>query len=203
MKARALCVSIVLLVLASGSQARAADPDVTLAPDASRSAPRVTLYASAGGGSVLDKAGGPAPSATGSIRLALPLARFFALEVSGTSGYAVGRGTPDDLWLRLALGLRIEDAHQALRPYGAFRLVHIHFAPVSTWEAHPGDSIAGSSTEGLQHRSGSALAAGLSWSFPHTQDRVRAMAEAEVSWVPIGNPPAWFMTVEAGVGYAF
>src|ERR1700685_1442048 len=117
MKARALCVSTVLLALASASRAHAADPDVP--PDASYSAPRVTLYASAGGGSVLDKAGGPAPSAPGSVRLGLPLARFFALEVSGTSGYAAGRGTPDDLWLRLALGLRIEDAHQALRPYGA------------------------------------------------------------------------------------
>jgi hypothetical protein len=201
MIARVLSLSMMSLVLASATRARAADPDVP--PDASRAAPRVTLYASAGGGSVLDKAGGPAPSATGSLRLALPLARFLALEVSGTSGYAVGRGTPDDLWLRLALGLRVEDARRALRPYGALRLVHIHFAPVSTWEAHPGDSIAGSSTEGLQHRSGSALAGGLSWSFPYTQDRVRAMAEAELSWVPIGNPPAWFTTVEAGIGYAF
>jgi hypothetical protein len=191
----------ILLVLASPSPARAAGAEG--GTDTAPSTSRVAIYASAGGGSVLDKAGGPAPSATGSLRLALPMARFFAVEVSGSSGYAIGRGTSDDFWLRLALGLRVEDAHRALRPYGVFRLVHIHFAPVSTWEAHPGDSIAGSSTEGLQHRSGAALGAGVSWAVPRTEDHLRAMAEIEVSWIPIGDPPSWFATAEAGFGYSF
>jgi hypothetical protein len=165
-------------------------------------APRTTLYASAGGGSVLDEAGGAAPSATSSLRLALPLGRWAALEGAGTSGYVLGRGTPDDYWLRLAIGVRVEDAQQALRPYAALRLVHVHFAPVSTWQEHPGASIAGSSTEGLQHRSGSALAGGVTWALPHGGGW-RAMAEGELSWVPIGDPPAWFVSVEAGVGYPF
>jgi hypothetical protein len=193
--------SAVIALLGVASNAGASEPDATAG--AARAESRVTLYASAGAGSVLDKAGGPAPSATASLRLALPLARFVALEVSGTSGYAIGRGTSDDYWLRLALGMRVEDSRAALRPYGALRLVHVHFAPVSTWEEHPGASIAGSSTEGLQHRSGTAVAAGLSWGIPGTGDRVRAMAEVEVSWVPIGDAPAWFATAEVGVGYAF
>jgi hypothetical protein len=154
-------------------------------------------------GSVLDKPGGAAPAATGSIRLALPLARVVALELMGTLGYAIGRGSPDDFWARLAIGLRIEDSLRAFRPYGAFRLVHLHFAPVATWEDHPGDSIAGSSSAGLQHRSGMALASGLSWAIPGNEGRVRAMAEIEVSWVPVGNGPEWFATGEVGLGYAF
>jgi hypothetical protein len=193
-------VSVAMLLVVSSSSA-ATDPDTTRAspPTASRGA----IYGSAGVGSVLDKPGGAAPAATTSLRLALPLARVLALELMGTTGYAIGRGTPDDFWARLAIGLRVEDSARAFRPYGALRLVHQHYASVSTWEDHPGASIAGSSNEGLQHRSGTALAGGLSWTLPRTGDRVRAMAEVEVSWVPVGDGPAWFATTELGIGYAF
>ena len=90
-----------------------------------------------------------------------------------------------------------------LRPYAAVRLVHVHFAPSETWAAHPLDSLAGSSSEGLQHRSGTALATGVSLPVPGTQGHLRAMAEAELSWIPVGDAPAWFLGVETGLGYAF
>ncbi len=189
------------LLLASSTARAAPNPDA--APASPSTAPRVAIYGAAGVGSVLDKPGGAAPSATTSLHLALPLTRVLALELMGTTGYALGHGTPDDFWARLALGLRLEDAARALRPYGALRLVHQHYAPVTTWEGHPGASIAGASNEGLQHRSGTALAGGVSWTVPHTDDRVRAMAEIEVSWVPVGDGPAWFATTELGIGYAF
>jgi len=194
-------VSVASVLLATTSSRAASEPDAP--PSSPSPASRAAIYGSAGVGSVLDKSGGAAPSATTSLRLSLPLARVLALELMGTTGYAIGRGTPDDFWARLAIGLRVEDSARAFRPYGAFRLVHQHYASVSTWEDHPGASIAGSSNEGLQHRSGTAIAGGLSWTIPRTDDRVRAMVEIEVSWVPVGDGPAWFAATEAGIGYAF
>ena len=122
----------------------------------------------------------------------------------GSAGYAFGqRGATNDIWARVALGLHLEDTLRSVRPYAAFRLVHIHYASADTWEKHPLDSILGSSSEGLQHRSGIAWAGGVSWPVPRTHERMRAMVEAQVTWVPIGNPPAWFESTEMGVGYAF
>jgi hypothetical protein len=139
------------------------------------------------------------------LALTLPIVRLVAVELMGSTGYALGHttGTEDDFWARLALGLRIEDSLRALRPYGAFRLVHLHYAPVQTWLDHPGDSIAGSSSEGLQHRSGMALGGGLSWTVPRTKQKLRLMGEAELAWVPIGTGPAWFLTTTLGAGLAF
>ncbi len=201
--ALALCFAL-LLTFATPS-ADADEPDVrTAARPAAAALPANVVYAAAGAGSVLDKAGGAAPAAVGSLVVALPLLRYATLELMGTAGYARGDGAaPDDMWLRLALGARLEDSRKALRPYGALRFVHIHYATAETWKDHPADSLLGSSSAGLQHRSGMALAGGMSWLVPHSDGRVRAMLEAEVSWVPIGNPPAWAVTSELGLGYAF
>jgi hypothetical protein len=190
------------LSLISGALVVLASP-VALADERAASAPSIALYAAAGPGSVLDTPKGAVVSAQGSLRLNLPLARLATLELMGSGGYAFGRAEPDDAWLRLALGLRIEDALAEIRPYGAFRLVHIHFASAETWSEHPLDSLAGSSTEGLQHRSGMSLATGISLPIAGTQGKLRGMAELELSWIPIGNPPAWFMGTEFGFGYVF
>lgn len=196
----ALLVLVVVLV-SRPARADAVQPDAPrVAP---QPAPRLVLYGAAGVGSVLDKGGGAAPAGDSSLMLVLPIVRVVALELMGSTGYAVGHGTEDDFWARLAIGLRIEDTLRDLRPYGAFRLVHLHYAAAETWAQHPLDSIAGSSSEGLQHRSGMGLAGGLSWAIPRTQGRVRVVTEAELSWVPIGTGPAWFLTTSAGIGYGF
>jgi hypothetical protein len=181
----------------------------TSAPDRQPSqpggTPQIAVYVGEGVGSVLDKAGGAAPSGGTLLAVTVPIVRVVAIEIMGASGYALGKttGTEDDFWLRLALGLRIEDSLRKLRPYGAFRLVHLHYAPVQTWIDHPGDSIAGSSSEGLDHRSGMALAGGLSWTVPRTKGKLRLMGEAELAWVPIGTGPEWFLTTTLGAGLAF
>ncbi|MGO8998534.1 MAG: hypothetical protein ACLQVI_34875 [Polyangiaceae bacterium] len=193
------------LTLSASSVAHAdpADPDHPTTPAATSS--RVAIYAGAGVGSVLDKPGGAAPAGGTVLVLTLPLMRLLTVELIGSTGYALGHvtGTEDDFWARLALGLRIEDSLRTLRPYGAFRLVHLHYASAQTWIDHPGDSIAGSSSEGLQHRSGMALAGGISWTVPHTKQKLRIMGEAELAWVPIGTGPAWFLTTSLGLGLAF
>ncbi|HEY1695392.1 MAG TPA: hypothetical protein VGG39_24655 [Polyangiaceae bacterium] len=181
--------------------AAAADADASPASPPHETHTTVTL--ATGAGSVLDTARGAVPSTQGSLRLTLPLARALALELLGTAGFAFGHDEPDDAWLRLGLGLRLEDAWASVRPYASFRLVHIHFAPSETWASHPLDSFAGSSTEGLQHRSGMATAVGISFPVPRAGSPLRAMAEAELSWLPVGDPPSWFLGVEAGLGYAF
>jgi hypothetical protein len=177
--------------------------DVDAVPRTSIAEPRTTLYLSTGGGSVLDTPRGAVPSTQASLRLNLPLVRWAALELMATTGLSFGREEPDDFWARLGLGLRVEDATRAIRPYGSLRLVHIHFASAQTWIDYPLDSIAGSSTEGLQHRSGMALATGLSATMPGSAGRVRAMVEVELSWIPVGDPPAWFVATELGLGYVF
>ncbi|HEY8087301.1 MAG TPA: hypothetical protein VIF09_05640 [Polyangiaceae bacterium] len=201
MNPRSLAVSTLSCALLSTCSAAAADPDAASHPPTQET--HTILYLATGGGSVLDTARGAVPSTQGSLRLDLPLARVVALELMGSAGFAFGHDEPDDTWLRLALGLRIEDAWAAFRPYAAVRLVHIHFAPSETWARHPLDSLAGSSTEGLQHRSGTAVAGGVSFPLPGTTGRLRAMAEAELSWIPVGDAPAWFLGVEGGLGYAF
>jgi hypothetical protein len=171
---------------------------------AGEAAPASAIYALTGAGSVIDKAGGPAPQAVGSLQVVLPLLHYVSLELMGSGGYVRGDGSsPDDMWLRLGLGARIEDTHRAFRPYGSLRFVHIHYATAETWKDYPADSLLGSSSAGLQHRSGMALAFGVSWRVPHTDGKLRAMAELEGSWVPIGDPPAWAAMGEVGLGYAF
>ena len=194
-------LGMISLVVSTGALADLPTPDEHASPPAAIS--RIALYAAAGVGSVLDKGGGAAPAGDSSLTLTLPLARLVAVELMGSTGYAIGHGTGDDFWARLALGLRVEDSLRDLRPYGALRLVHLHYAPAETWVQHPFDSAAGSSSEGLQHRSGMGLAGGLSWTIPHTRGRARVMAEAELSWVPVGTGPAWFLGTSAGIGYGF
>ena len=149
----------------------------------------------------------PPRAATGSLLVALTLLRFVALELMGSAGYAprgrhLARRACGSVsrWGRVSRDSR---SPSALRPYGAVRFVHIHYATAETWKDHPADSFLGSSAAGLQHRSGMAGAAGLSWLIPHTDGKLRAMVEAELSWVPIGTPPAWALTSEVGLGYAF
>ena len=193
-------LSLVSLVALPGA-ARADDPDQQTATPAPKS--HVGIYAAYGVGSVLDKPGGAAPSADAALMLTLPLGRVVAVELMGSTGYALGHQSEDDFWGRLAIGLRLEDGYRKLRPYGALRFVHLHYAPAQTWLDHPGDSIAGSSSEGLQHRSGMAVAGGASWAVPRTHEKLRVMAEAEVAWVPVGTGPAWFLATTIGVGSAF
>jgi hypothetical protein len=161
------------------------------------------VYSSAGFGSVLGAPHGPAPSVQGTFHVNLPFGHYVALELLFTAGYANVSAAPNDFWGRIGLGLRFEKASQGLSPFGAFRLVHLHYAPAETWWEHPGASIAGSSADGLQHSSGMAAAFGVTWRFPGAGGHVRGMAEIETSWIPIGNAPEWFATGEVGFGYSF
>ena len=203
MRVVVLGISIVSLLISNAHVAHAdpADPDQHTGSSGAGS--HFTIYAAYGVGSVLDKSGGAAPAAGAGLTVTVPLVRVLAIELMGTTGYALGHESEDDFWARLAIGLRLEDSKRKLRPYGALRFVHLHYAPAQTWLDHPGDSIAGSSSEGLQHRSGMAAAAGVSWAIPRTHDKLRVMAEAELAWVPIGTGPEWFLATTVGFGCAF
>ena len=131
-----------------------------------------------------------------------PLGRLFALEIIGSGGISAARASePNNAWLRLAIGVRLERTDVwGFRPYGALRIVHIHYAPTTTWRDYPGASFLGDSSKGLEHRSGLGLAAGFSHGLGDT--RLRAFAELEPSWIAIGNGPKFFAAVTAGLGVA-
>lgn len=174
-------------------------------PPAAEPGPPVVIYSSAGVGSVLAAPHGPAPSAEGTLRANLPFGRFLALELFLSAGYAVLSDEPNSFWGRIGVGLRAGKTGPGISPYGAFRLVHMHYAAADVWWEHPGSSILGSSADGLQHSSGMCAAFGITWPlFPKLLGaHVRGMAELEGSWIPVGNAPPWFATAEAGLGYAF
>jgi hypothetical protein len=193
-----LCLATALAVACGADSARADSLPSTPPPG-----PVHVLYASAGVGAVLQTPHGAIPSAQGTLRFTLPFGRHVALEVLGTTGYAIGTREPNAFWARLGLGFRVEANGPTLSPYGAFRLVHLHFASAETWWEHPGASIAGSSSEGLQHSSGMAMAFGVTWPVAGARSHFCAMAEVEGSWIPVGNAPEWFLTTEVGLGYRF
>jgi hypothetical protein len=197
---RALAACAIGLLLSSRADA---EPAPVAPADVKANAP--VVYTSAGVGSILATPHGPGPSATGTLRLGLPFGRLFSAELFLSAGYALLPAEPNSFWGRIGLGLRVGKNGPTFTPYGAFRLVHMHYAPAEVWWEHPGSSILGSSADGLQHSSGMAAAAGVSWPFPFpkTRGHLRGMAELEASWIPIGNAPPWFLTGEVGVGYAF
>jgi hypothetical protein len=201
MQLRSIIKGSLMLALSFTSAVASADAPpvtVTAAPE-----PVKVLYGSAGIGSVLSTPHGAVPSAQGSLHFTLPFGHYVAVELHGTLGYSIGTSEPNDLWARLGLGVRVEKNNADFSPYGALRLVHLHYAPAEVWWEHPGASIAGSSASGIQHSSGMAAAFGVTWVVPSTDRRLRAMAELEGSWIPIGNAPEWFTTTEVGLGYAF
>ena len=152
--------------------------------------------------SVLDTGAGAVPALGGSLMATNPLGRLFALEIIGSGGISAARASePNNAWLRLAIGVRLERTDVwGFRPYGALRIVHIHYAPTTTWRDYPGASFLGDSSKGLEHRSGLGLAAGFSHGLGDT--RFRAFAELEPSWIAIGNGPKFFAAVTAGLGVA-
>ncbi len=162
--------------------------------------PAITVWTGGGVGSVFDTRVGPIPAAQGTLGVTVPLGRLFAVELSGAGAIAKGRGSePDDAWGRLALGLRVERGDLwKMRPYGAVRLIHVHFAPLDTWTDHPGASLAGSSSHGLSHRSGLAAAIGLSYGLGDS--RFRLYGELEPSWLAVGRGPSFFATASFGMG---
>jgi len=203
---RALALVAALSLLFAPAAAHAADraPEARDAPAASsRERPRaLTLYLGSAGASVLDTSAGAVPAVGGSLGAGIPLGRLFALELIGSGGVSAARGEePNNIWIRLALGLRVERTDAwGLRPYGALRVVHIHFAKAETWRDYPGASLLGDSSKGLDHRSGLGLAGGLSYGFGGS--RFRFFGELEPSWVPIGRGPQLFAALTLGVGAA-
>ena len=162
--ARAVSAFALVLSLARQAAAEGEQPAPTTSPAVvvkPAGEPTIVAYSSAGFGSVLGAPNGPAPSVQGTFHIDLPFGHYVALELLFTAGYANVSGAPNDFWGRIGLGLRVEKASQAFSPFGAFRLVHLHYAPAETWWEHPGASIAGSSADGLQHSSGMAVAFGV------------------------------------------
>lgn len=211
MLSRIVSVSLLsLAALAYPGIARADDgtpaadrPSSSAAAPSSRMRPRsFSLYAGSAAASVLDTSAGAVPALGGALTATIPLGRLFALELVGSAGVSAARAEePNNAWLRLALGLRIERTDVwGFRPYGALRLVHLHFAPTQTWSDHPGASILGDSSHGLDHRSGLGLAGGFSHGLGDTPFRV--FAELEPSWVPIGRGPKFFAATTFGLGVA-
>lgn len=208
MTSRSSACLVALAIVTFHQVGAAAEPE----PQASRGAgtsanvrvrPRAfSIYAGGATASVLDTSAGAVPALGGSLTAAFPLGKLFALELVGSGGLSAARDTePNNAWIRLALGLRLERTDAwGFRPYGAFRLVHIHFASTTTWRDHPGASILGDSSHGLEHRSGLGLAAGFSHGLGDSPFRV--FAELEPSWVPIGHGPRFFASATFGFGVA-
>jgi hypothetical protein len=161
-----------------------------------------TLWAGGAVASVLDTGAGAVPALGGQLAGTFPLGRLFALELQGAAGISAKVDSePSHAWLRLALGLRLERTDAwGFRPYVAARLVHIHYALSTTWRDYPGDSLLGSSSRGLEHRSGLGLGLGFSYGLGQTPFRV--FADLEPSWVPIGNGPKLFAVLASGVAVA-
>jgi hypothetical protein len=123
----------------------------------------------------------------------------WALEIVGQAGYAPSVRDVDALWIRIAVGLRWEDRLRPVRPWIAGRLVHLHLAPSATWREHPGASIAGDSSHGLEHRSGAAIAAGVGFDRALLGIPLRWSFGVEASFIPIGNGPRWFPGADATI----
>lgn len=204
--ARALASVAVVVSLAVPSSAAASADELPVndaaGPREGERARALTFYLGSAGASVLDTSAGAVPAAGGSLGAVFPLGRLFALELVGSGGLSAARAEePNNIWIRLALGLRVERTDGwGFRPYGAFRIVHIHFAKAETWRDYPGSSILGDSSKGLDHRSGLGVAGGFSYGFG--QSRFRFFAEIEPSWVPIGRGPKLFAAATVGVGVA-
>lgn len=196
---------VLLVVLASLVPAAArADEEARDAPTPAKGErPRsLTIYLGSAGVSVLDTSAGAVPAVGGSLGAGVPLGKLFALELIGSGGVSAARDDePNNIWIRLALGLRVERTDAwGVRPYGAFRIVHIHFAKAETWRDYPGASILGDSSKGLDHRSGLGLAGGVSYGMGGS--RFRIFGEIEPSWVPIGRGPQLFAAATLGFGVA-
>lgn len=196
---------VVLVSLLASSVAWAdAEPlgrDVPAAEKKER-ARSLTFYLGSAGVSVLDTSAGAVPAVGGSIGAGFPLGKLFALELIGSSGVSFARDDePYNIWIRLALGLRVERTDAwGFRPYGALRLLHIHFARAETWRDNPAASILGDSSRGLDHRSGLGAAGGVSYGIGGS--RFRVFGEVEPSWVPIGRGPKFFAAMTLGFGVA-
>lgn len=172
------------------------------APPESARPRALTIYAGTAGISVLDTGAGAVPAIGGELGATFPLGKLFALELLGAAGLSAARDTePNNIWIRLALGLRVERTDTwGLRPYGGLRLVHIHYAKAETWRDHPGASLLGDSSRGLDHRSGLGLVGGVSHGMGAS--RFRIFAELEPSYVPIGRGPQLFVAATFGFGAA-
>lgn len=186
-----------------GSTEAPADHPTPTSSGATNERPRsFTLWAGGAVASVLDTGAGAVPALGGQLAGTFPLGRLFALELQGSAGISAKVDTePSNAWLRLALGLRLERTDAwGFRPYVAARIVHIHFAPSTTWRDYPGDSLLGSSSRGLEHRSG--LGVGLGFSYGLGRSPFRVFADLEPSWVPIGDGPKLFAVLASGVAVA-
>lgn len=185
------------------------------------------LYGGLGGGATLGgseltsatQPGGRHGAVTGSLDVVWGFHRVLALDVVGDSGFvpmpptALPESSKGNYWQRIGVGLRLESRRAGVRPYVGLRLVHIHMAPVEVWQDHPVESLAGSSDVGLEHRSGAALAAGVSAGVPfpdfglrglaYTRDHLRVFASAELMAVPMGNGPRYFPLGQIGLGWQF
>jgi hypothetical protein len=177
----------------------AVEADSPSPPSRSRS---LTVYAGTAAISVLDTGAGAVTAIGGELGATFPLGRLFALELLGAAGGSAARDTePVNLWIRLALGLRVERTDTwGLRPYGGLRLVHLHFAKAETWRDYPGASLLGDSSRGLDHRSGLGLVGGVSHGMGAS--RFRIFAELEPTYVPIGRGPQLFVAATFGFGAA-
>jgi hypothetical protein len=141
---------------------------------------------------------------TGSLAGLIPLGDLVVLEILGGTGVAPGSDVQTtQLWLRLALGARIETRTVPVRWYASIRVAHIHQAPLDSWGDHFGDSIAGDPSHGLGHLTALGGATGIAWDVPGTDRQLVLNAELEVLGLVHGagpsSPAVWAdLTIHAG-----
>jgi hypothetical protein len=137
---------------------------------------------------------------SGSLAGLIPLGDLVVAEILAGVGSAPADSVQEThLWLRLALGVRLETRTTPVRAYAAVRVAHIHDAPLHAWGHHLGPSLAGDPSHGLGHLTGLGGAAGAAWDVPGTERQLVLSAELEVLGLVHGaGPAAWIdLTVHA------
>jgi len=171
------------------------------ATPAKKAPPASSVYFTGGGGAIIEEA---RAAFTGTATILRPIGGFFALEIALGAGWSPSGPAKEDLfWGRINLGARFEATRAAVRPFASLRLTHVHMATLMTWHDHPLASAAGSSEHGLGHRSGIAIAGGISAAVPGTKGHLRLVVDAEMLWIAIGHGPRWLPALQTGLGWSF
>jgi len=199
--------TLLLLSLVASSVARADGSVTASAPEKLKPVPDGGIYFGVGGGLAPDV--GNAGYLTGSLAIDRPLFWRLGLWLTGEWTY-LWRAPEPDFALRLCFGVRIDVARSESRRFRAIAdlaFAHQHEASVSTWRAHPFESLLGESQYGLGHRSGIEGGFGLlvtPWidSRNWLARRTRILIRVSAQWMPDDNGPHFFLAAYSSIGLA-
>ena len=124
---------------------------------------------------------------------------WFELHGMSRLGYA---SVDQRLLEQFGVGVELRAPHLwRLAPYVRADLVHQHEEPRTSWESQPLQSLLGVG-DGLRHRGGGSLGAGLELPFyHHAHGWFYAAADLDTTWFPDDRGPAWY--VEGGLALGF